>query len=122
MSLNSQLKKKVTRVVKKCLCRFDRQQRLEMSGSANLARLPKECRGKRYRRRGLATNEEERARAQARERAQKRRHVMSFILEAKLPFGPTLGQAKGDDRVSALSRCMGLRPRASDSGLPAGGR
>ena len=77
-----------------------------------LSLLPTTWKGKRYRRREAASNEQERAQTYLRERAQEGRRVMSLIMEARLPFAATLGRARGEDDAASQRCCMGLAPKS----------
>ena len=77
-----------------------------------LTLLPTAWKGKRYRRREAASNEQERAQTYLRERAQEGKRVMSLIMEAHLPFAATLGRARGEDHAASQRCCMGLAPKS----------
>ena len=77
----------------------------------HLAELLDQWRGKRYRRKEVARNTQEREQAEEKKAARWAKEVLGLLLEADLPFAESARRSRGGvDGPSMLRCCRGLRP------------
>ena len=84
---------------------------LQRLALASLAHLPREWRGKRYRRTEGQSTEHAREEGERQERLRQGRQVAALLVEAGLPFARALG-AQALDQEAPLRCCRGLPPDA----------